>query len=128
MYYCPAIAGFAPNWVYAVCGVCVFLFQTFDAVDGKQARRTKYLFPLGDLFDHGSDMLTFSVGIVTMSSMLQLNPVATLALVLWGSVLPGYAYHWEMRYTRSLALVRAPVHFLLPAVVCSQAVRCDRAL
>ena len=27
--------------------------QTFDAVDGKQARRTSSSSPLGELFDHG---------------------------------------------------------------------------
>lgn len=38
MLYCPKIAGVAPNWVYALCAFCVFMFQTLDAVDGKQAR------------------------------------------------------------------------------------------
>ena len=28
--------------------------QTFDAVDGKQARRTNSSSPLGELFDHGN--------------------------------------------------------------------------
>jgi phosphatidylglycerophosphate synthase len=32
--------------------LCWFL-QTFDAVDGKQARRTNSSSPLGELFDHG---------------------------------------------------------------------------
>ncbi|CAN1217453.1 Choline/ethanolaminephosphotransferase 1 [Linum perenne] len=36
---------------------CCFLYQTFDAVDGKQARRTNSSSPLGELFDHGCDAL-----------------------------------------------------------------------
>ncbi|KAG6467026.1 hypothetical protein ZIOFF_075211 [Zingiber officinale] len=35
----------------------IFRFQTFDAVDGKQARRTNSSSPLGELFDHGCDAL-----------------------------------------------------------------------
>jgi hypothetical protein len=29
------------------------MYQTLDALDGKQARRTKTSSPLGELFDHG---------------------------------------------------------------------------
>lgn len=34
--------------------------QTFDAVDGKQARRTNSSSPLGELFDHGDFSPPFS--------------------------------------------------------------------
>ena len=33
-------------------------FQTLDAIDGKQARRTKTSSPLGELFDHGCDSIS----------------------------------------------------------------------
>ena len=35
--------------------------QTFDAVDGKQARRTNSSSPLGELFDHGNLQLEFKL-------------------------------------------------------------------
>ncbi len=35
-----------------------FMYQTFDAIDGKQARRTGNSSPLGQLFDHGCDALS----------------------------------------------------------------------
>ena len=35
----------------------VFMHQTLDAIDGKQARRTGSSSPLGQLFDHGCDAL-----------------------------------------------------------------------
>ena len=44
-----------PMWTAFVSAFCVFMYQTFDAVDGKQARRTKQSSPLGQLFDHGCD-------------------------------------------------------------------------
>jgi phosphatidylglycerophosphate synthase len=31
----------------------LFLYQSFDAIDGKQARRTGTSGPLGEMFDHG---------------------------------------------------------------------------
>ncbi len=33
----------------------LFFYQTLDAIDGKQARRTGSSSPLGQLFDHGCD-------------------------------------------------------------------------
>ncbi len=36
----------------------IFLYQTFDGCDGKQARRTKSSSILGELFDHGCDAVT----------------------------------------------------------------------
>lgn len=34
-------------------GIGLFLYQTLDAIDGKQARRTGMAGPLGEMFDHG---------------------------------------------------------------------------
>jgi phosphatidylglycerophosphate synthase/branched-subunit amino acid transport protein len=48
-----------PRWTFFFSAFCQFLYQTLDAVDGKQARRTKSSSPLGQLFDHGCD--SFSV-------------------------------------------------------------------
>lgn len=34
-------------------GIGLFIYQSLDAIDGKQARRTQQSGPLGELFDHG---------------------------------------------------------------------------
>ncbi|KAG8771220.1 hypothetical protein FRC15_003564, partial [Serendipita sp. 397] len=39
--------------MYWVWGVSLFLYQSLDAIDGKQARRTGMAGPLGEMFDHG---------------------------------------------------------------------------
>jgi ethanolaminephosphotransferase len=44
-----------PVWVYLFSVSCLFFYQTMDAIDGKQARRTGSSSPLGQLFDHGCD-------------------------------------------------------------------------
>lgn len=35
-------------------GIGLFMYQSLDAIDGKQARRTQTSGPLGELFDHGN--------------------------------------------------------------------------
>ena len=47
----------------AMAGIawCLFVYQTMDAMDGKQARRTGSSTPLGQLFDHGCDAYTLLV-------------------------------------------------------------------
>jgi len=58
VYYAPTLTEELPSWLYLVNALCVFLYQTFDALDGKQARRTGTSSPLGELFDHGCDAMT----------------------------------------------------------------------
>ncbi|KAF8274305.1 hypothetical protein EI94DRAFT_1714111 [Lactarius quietus] len=41
-----------PNWLYFTWGIGLFMYQTLDAIDGKQARRTGMAGPLGEMFDH----------------------------------------------------------------------------
>ncbi len=45
-------------WPSLSCAIGLFVYQTLDAIDGKQARRTKTQSPLGELFDHGCDSLS----------------------------------------------------------------------
>jgi len=47
-----------PRWAALLCAVGIFIYQTLDAIDGKQARRTGTSSPLGELFDHGCDSLS----------------------------------------------------------------------
>lgn len=42
-----------PNWIYFTWALGLFLYQSMDAIDGKQARRTGTSGPLGEMFDHG---------------------------------------------------------------------------
>ena len=39
-------------------GMGLFIYQTLDAIDGKQARRTGSSNALGELFDHGCDSMS----------------------------------------------------------------------
>jgi len=44
-----------------LCAVGLFIYQTLDAIDGKQARRIQCSSPLGELFDHGCDALSIGL-------------------------------------------------------------------
>lgn len=55
-----------PAIFYILGAAGIFAYQTFDALDGKQARRIKAFSPLGQLFDHGCD----SFGTAAMLIML----------------------------------------------------------
>nr|XP_006002631.1 PREDICTED: cholinephosphotransferase 1 isoform X1 [Latimeria chalumnae] len=58
VWYCPTATEEAPVWAYVLCAIGLFVYQSLDAVDGKQARRTNSSSPLGELFDHGCDSLS----------------------------------------------------------------------
>jgi len=47
-----------PWWACALNGVCLFVYQTLDNLDGRQARRTQSSSALGQFFDHGCDAIT----------------------------------------------------------------------
>lgn len=62
--YNPTLDQDCPAWVYYSWAAGLFLYQTFDAVDGSQARRTRQSGPLGELFDHGVDALNTSLEVL----------------------------------------------------------------
>lgn len=47
-----------PGWSLIFCSLGLFVYQSLDAIDGKQARRTNSSTPLGELFDHGCDAVS----------------------------------------------------------------------
>ncbi|GMI35022.1 hypothetical protein TeGR_g12277 [Tetraparma gracilis] len=104
MYYCPKLEGHAPTWAYWANGICFFLYQTLDAVDGKQARRTGSSGPLGLLFDHGCDAINTTVSSLTLLATIQMGPTSW-SFCFWGlGVLGFYAATWEEYYTGELSL------------------------
>jgi len=44
-----------------LCAGGLFIYQTLDAIDGKQARRIHCSSALGELFDHGCDALSIGM-------------------------------------------------------------------
>ena len=67
--YSPQLDGEVPGWCSALFALTLFIYQTLDAIDGKQARRTNSSSPLGQLFDHGCDTVV-KVGVARCPALV----------------------------------------------------------
>jgi len=88
-----------PRWWFLFAAVGIFIYQTLDGSDGKQARRCKCGSPLGELFDHGVDALVTSLIFGLNLSMLGLghpeqNSMAHW-LSFWGLMLTQTAFFFS---------------------------------
>ncbi|KAL4486388.1 hypothetical protein ABPG72_007174 [Tetrahymena utriculariae] len=63
-----------PRWTFLYSAISIFIYQTLDAVDGKQARRTKSSSPLGQLFDHGCDSFSLTFFFLSAAHAVKLDP------------------------------------------------------
>ncbi|KAI9262761.1 hypothetical protein BY458DRAFT_438941 [Sporodiniella umbellata] len=108
-----------PKWVYTTFGVGLFIYQSLDAIDGKQARRTGTSGPLGELFDHGCDALNTTLGVLTWASATYLGQSWWTVASLTASLATFYLSTWEEYHTGVLYLGRfsGPVEGVL--MLCS---------
>ncbi|KAL3644615.1 Cholinephosphotransferase 1 [Castilleja foliolosa] len=111
--YSPQLDSPPPRWVHFAHGLLLFLYQTFDAVDGKQARRTSSSSPLGELFDHGCDALACAFESLAFGSTAMCGRNAFWFWVI--SVVPFYCATWESYFTNTLILpvVNGPTEGLM---------------
>ena len=88
--------GKATMWAYLFAAFGLLVYQTLDALDGKQARRTGSANPLGELFDHGCDAVsTYLVALCGVSSigMASFPMMAVFFVVLLLEL--NFCYHWQ---------------------------------
>lgn len=111
--YSPHLDSPPPRWVHFAHGLLLFLYQTFDAVDGKQARRTNSSSPLGELFDHGCDALACAFESLAFGSTAMCGRSAFWFWLI--SAVPFYLATWEHFYTNTLTLpaVNGPTEGLM---------------
>ncbi|CAN6452076.1 unnamed protein product [Victoria cruziana] len=100
--YSPHLDSPPPRWVHVAHGLLLFLYQTFDAVDGKQARRTNSSSPLGELFDHGCDALTCAFEALAFGSTAMCGKDTFWFWVI--AAVPFYCATWEHFFTNTLIL------------------------
>ncbi|GMJ04574.1 aminoalcoholphosphotransferase 1 [Hibiscus trionum] len=100
--YSPRLDTPPPRWVHLAHGLLLFLYQTFDAVDGKQARRTNSSSPLGELFDHGCDALACAFETMAFGSTAMCGGDSFWFWVI--SAIPFYGATWEHYFSHSLIL------------------------
>ncbi|KAJ2786644.1 hypothetical protein GGI15_001359 [Coemansia interrupta] len=115
----PDLEGPGPAWLYFAFGIGMWLYSTFDNVDGKQARRTGTSSPLGELFDHGCDALNCTIaGIVEASAFACGISWQTVAIVFF-TTMTFFFSTWEEYHTGVLYLgyVNGPTEILTLAVL-----------
>ncbi|KMT17770.1 hypothetical protein BVRB_2g035170 isoform B [Beta vulgaris subsp. vulgaris] len=107
-----------PRWVHFMHGLLLFLYQTFDAVDGKQARRTNSSSPLGELFDHGCDALGCALEALAFGSTAMCGRSTFWFWVI--AAIPFYGATWENYFTNTLILpvVNGPTEGLMLIYLC----------
>ncbi|QRV95129.1 CDP-alcohol phosphatidyltransferase [Ceratobasidium sp. AG-Ba] len=108
-----------PQWIYFTWAAGLFWYQAFDAIDGKQARRTGMAGPLGQMFDHGCDAINTTLEVILCCRALNLgrswwpisSQIATLANF--------YLTTWEEFHTGTLYLgvFSGPVEGIIMIVV-----------
>jgi len=115
LYYNPGLDQDCPPWLYASWALGLFLYQTFDAVDGSQARRTHQSGPLGELFDHGVDAVNTSLGVIIFAAAMNLGQSWKTMLIQGSALLTFYIQTWEEYHTKTLTLgvVSGPVEGIL---------------
>lgn len=116
--YSPQLDSPPPRWVHFMHGLLLFLYQTFDAVDGKQARRTNSSSPLGELFDHGCDALACAFETMAFGSTAACGGYSFWFWVI--SAVPFYGATWESYFTNTLILpaVNGPTEGLMLIYMC----------
>eukprot|EP00761_Pharyngomonas_kirbyi_P010239 gb/GECH01010258.1/.p1 GENE.gb/GECH01010258.1/~~gb/GECH01010258.1/.p1 ORF type:complete len:405 (+),score=42.80 gb/GECH01010258.1/:1-1215(+) len=88
-----------PSWVFIWAAVSVFFYQTMDAIDGKQARRTNSSTALGELFDHGLDSLSTMIVTVLTAVALNVGNGWFSLLAIFVTYLSAYLFFWEEYFT-----------------------------
>ncbi|GAB1312190.1 Phosphotransferase [Madurella fahalii] len=118
LWYNPTLDQDCPPWVYYSWAAGLFLYQTFDAVDGTQARRTHQSGPLGELFDHGVDALNTSLEVLIFAGCQNMGQGWKTVATLFASLLTFYVQTWDEYHTKTLTLgiVNGPVEGILVLV------------
>ncbi|KAM0748023.1 Cholinephosphotransferase [Meredithblackwellia eburnea MCA 4105] len=109
----------APRWLYFTFSVGLFFYQSLDAIDGKQARRTGTSGPLGELFDHGCDAINTTLEVILTASALNLGLSWWTVICLVATNANFYLTTWEEYHTGTLYLsaFSGPVEGILMIIV-----------
>ena len=115
LWYNPTLDQDCPPWVYVSWGIGLFLYQSFDAVDGTQARRTRQSGPLGELFDHGVDACNTMLEVLLFAAAMNLGQGWYTVLTLFGALFTFYVQTWDEYFTHQLTLgiISGPVEGIL---------------
>ncbi|XP_063530405.1 cholinephosphotransferase 1 isoform X3 [Cydia strobilella] len=110
IWYSPDARTDPPRWACLVCALGVFVYQSLDAIDGKQARRTGSQSPLGELFDHGCDSISTVFIAIGACTAVNLGEYPTwMFFQCFCAMTLFYCAHWQAYVTGTLRMGRIDV-------------------
>lgn len=106
-----------PSWLYFSFALGLFMYQTMDNIDGKQARRTGTSSGLGELFDHGIDSLNCTLASLLETAAMGLGCSKTGVFTALCPCIPMFFSTWETYHSHTLYLgyINGPTEGLLIA-------------
>eukprot|EP01041_Mallomonas_annulata_P000667 gene667-1287_t len=94
-----------PRWLCLYSAIALFIYQTMDNMDGKQARRTGSSSPLGMIFDHGCDAINAGIFGISLASALGTGWNMGIFFGLWCGFVPFYLQTWEEHHLGEMFLL-----------------------
>jgi ethanolaminephosphotransferase len=98
----PSLEPGCPRWIGLMVGISLFAYQTLDAMDGKQARKTGSSSALGMVFDHGCDAINAGITLLAMGCVMGTGWTGKLFMTYYSAFIPFYIQTWEEYYTGSM--------------------------
>ncbi|XP_030372770.1 cholinephosphotransferase 1 isoform X3 [Scaptodrosophila lebanonensis] len=99
-----------PRWTCFLCALGLFIYQSLDSIDGKQARRTNTSSPLGELFDHGCDSISTVFVALSACISCQLGHYPNwLFFQCFCAIALFYCAHWQTYVSGTLRFGRIDV-------------------
>ncbi|KAK0159731.1 hypothetical protein PV327_010815 [Microctonus hyperodae] len=103
VYYSPDAKSEVPRWACFLCALGLFIYQSLDSIDGKQARRTGSSTPLGELFDHGCDSVSTVFVALSACIAVQLGHYPSwMFFQCFCAMTLFYCAHWQSYVSGSL--------------------------
>ncbi|KAI5364639.1 Putative CDP-alcohol phosphatidyltransferase [Septoria linicola] len=102
VYYAPTLTEPLPAWLSITNAVSIFLYQTFDGLDGKQCFRTQDS-EMEEYADHAVDSISVTLNAVLLAAALQLgDSTFLLGTNFLLAMTAFFAAHWAAQRTNSL--------------------------
>lgn len=100
--YDPTLSNEYPLFLHLLAAAGLFMYQTFDALDGKQARRIQAFSPLGQLFDHGCDSFSAASFIIFLLVCLKIPSAHMNLMIYLSAITMVYMSNLAEKYTHVL--------------------------
>ena len=95
----PTMTGHASFSTYLYLAIAIWLYQTLDSLDGKQARRTGTSSALGEFLDHGCDAVVIALLAIMTCHLLSTGVTYSTGILISSQVGIYTIFTYEKRFT-----------------------------